>query len=287
MLLSREEMTFDFRGARLDPRRDKRLLGWMMNQFLYGEVTGIQCGRWLYDAPDLDAARFFSRQAVEEFQHVDNFLRILDLLGEPPAPAHGMVRFLTSGMMPGSFEEHVCLEMALGEGLVLMALYGVIDTIDHEEIRAILQRAVKQEERHVEFGERRTEQALADRPALRRRLLGLSLVSTWGVGRLGAFMRKRLPSDHPVLSLLPEFLAFTVRCAETRLLRMGVLRKPFGEISALEKAAAIAEAYGTSLLQLPRRKLWPRRRLTDTYLRDPAVRRRSAQPGEEPIRLVR
>src|SRR5213596_1753597 len=183
MLLTREEMTFDFGGARLRPERDKRLLGWMMNQFLYGEVTGIQCGHWLYDAPDLDAARFFSRQAVEEFQHVDNFLKILEMLGEPPAPAHRMVRFLTSGMMPSSFEEHVCLEMALGEGFVLMALYGVIDTLDHEEIRAVLQRAVKQEERHVEFGERRTAQALRDRPALRRRLLGLSLVSIWAVRR--------------------------------------------------------------------------------------------------------
>src|SRR5260370_304009 len=205
-------MSFDFRGARLDPARDRKLLGWMMNQFLYGEVTGIQCGRWLYDAPDLEAARFFSRQAVEEFQHVDNFVRILALLGEAPAPAHSMVRFLSTGMMPGSFAEHVCLEMALGEGFVLMALYGVIDTIDQEEIRSILQRAVKQEERHVDFGEQRTMRALrlvpqgpegspaVGRPSLRRRLLGLSLVSTWGVRQLAGFMRSRLPADHPVLS---------------------------------------------------------------------------------------
>src|SRR5438270_8069732 len=184
MLLTREEMSFDFHGARLDPQRDRTALAWMMNQFLYGEISGIQCGHWLYDAPDLEAARFFSRQAVEEFQHVDNFLRILELLGEQPAPAHAMVRFLTSGMMPATFAEHVCLEMALGEGFVLMALYGVIDTIDHEGIRQILQRAVKQEERHVDFGERRTAAAVRARPALRRRLLGLSLVSMWGVRRL-------------------------------------------------------------------------------------------------------
>ena len=286
MLLTREEMTFDFAGARLDPSGDRKLLGWMMNQFLYGEVTGIQCGHWLYGAPDLEAARFFSRQAVEEFQHVDNFLRILELLGEKPAAANGMVRFLTSGMMPATFEEHVCLEMALGEGFVLMALYAVIDTIGQEEIRAILQRAVKQEERHVDFGERRTTAALQGRPALRRRLLGLSLVSTWGVRRLGAFMRKRLPADHPVLSVLPDFLRFTVDCAEKRLLRMGVLTKPFAQLGALEKAAAIAEAYGTSLLSSPLRLL-PRRRLTDTYLRDAAVLQRAAAADDEPIRLVR
>jgi bacterioferritin (cytochrome b1) len=286
MLLTREEMTFDFGGARLDPQRDRKVLAWMMNQFLYGEVTGIQCGHWLYGAPDVDAARFFSRQAVEEFQHVDNFVRILELLGEQPGPAHPMVRFLTSGMMPGSFEEHVCLEMAIGEGLVLMALYGVIDTIDQQEIRAILERAVKQEERHVDFGERRTMEALRAKPSLRRRLLGLSLVSLWAVRRLGGFMKKRLGPEHPVMSRLPEFLEFTVQCAETRLVRMGVLEQPLSQMSALSRAGAIAAAYSASLLRAPLRLL-PRKRLTETYLRDPALKRAPSPSGDEPIRLVR
>ena len=41
MLLTRDEMTFDFGGAKLDPARDRELLEWMLNQFLYGEMTGI------------------------------------------------------------------------------------------------------------------------------------------------------------------------------------------------------------------------------------------------------
>jgi len=283
MLLSREEMTFDFGGARLDPSRDAKLLAWVMNQFLYGEITGIQCGHWLYQAPDLEAARFFSRQAVEEFQHVDNFLRILELLGEEPGPAHRMVRFLSTGMMPASFEEHVCLEMALGEGFVLMALYGVIDTIDHDEIRAILSRAVKQEERHVEFGEQRTVRAIRERPRLRRRLLGLSLVSIWAVRRLARFMRSRLP-EHEVLSQLPAFLEFSVSCAEQRLLRMGVLTKPLAELGAAAKAMAVAGAWSASFLRTPLRLL-PKRRLTETYLRDPAIARLDRRP--HPLRAIR
>jgi len=283
MLLSREEMTFDFGGARLSAPRDAKLLAWVMNQFLYGEISGIQCGHWLYQAPDLEAARFFSRQAVEEFQHVENFLRILELLGEAPAPAHPMVRFLSTGMMPASFAEHVCLEMALGEGFVLMALYGVIDTVDHDEIRSILSRAVKQEERHVEFGEERTLRAIRDRPALRRRLLGLSLVSMWGVRKLASFMRARLPA-HEVLSQLPAFLEFSVACAEKRLLRMGVLTRPLSDLGPAAKAWAVAEAYGTSLVRAPLRLL-PKRRLTDTYLRDPAIAGQDRPSG--PLRAVR
>src|SRR5437763_11789677 len=197
MLLTRDEMTFDFGGARLDPVRDRAALGWIMNQFLYGEVTGIQCGHWLYDAPDLDAARFFSRQAVEEFQHVDNFLRILDLLGEPPAPPHRIVRFLATGMMPASFEEHVCLEMALGEGFVLMALYAVIDTIDHPGIREVLERAVRQRDPHVESGERGPREPIARHPPLPRRLLGACLAPTRPLRRLPGSMPKPAPHGQP------------------------------------------------------------------------------------------
>jgi bacterioferritin (cytochrome b1) len=272
MLLSRDEMTFDWSGARLDPVRDRAVLGWVMNQFLYGEVSGIQCGHWLYAAPDLDAARFFARQAVEEFQHVDNFLRILEILGEKPAPAHRLVRFLGTGMMPSTFEEHVCLEMALGEGFVLLSLYALIDTIDQAEIREILQRAVKQEERHVDFGERRTAAAIRERPALRRKLLGLSLVSMWAVRRLGRFLERKLPADHPVLHRLPEFLDFTVDCGELRLRRIGILDAPLEGIPLARKAGAVLEAYASSIASLPLRLL-PRRRLTDTYLQDPIVAR--------------
>src|SRR5262249_37527239 len=92
MLLTRDEMTFDFAGARLEPGRDRELLEWMFNQFLYGEVTGIQVGHWLYDAPDFEAAKFLARQSLEEMQHVDNFLRIMAMLGCRPTPAHPSLR---------------------------------------------------------------------------------------------------------------------------------------------------------------------------------------------------
>jgi bacterioferritin (cytochrome b1) len=280
MLLTREEMTFDFGGAKLDPVRDRELLEWMFNQFLYGEVTGIQVGHWLYDAPDLEAAKFLARQSLEEMQHVDNFLRIMTMLGCQPKPAHPAVRFLSTGMMGGSWAEHVALEMAQGEGFVLQAFYAVIDTLDHKPTVDILRRAVKQEERHVEFGEQQTKKAIERRPWLRRRLLGLSLVSMWGVRKLASYMEKRVPADHPVMKHLPAFLAHANHCAELRLRRIGVLDRPLDQLSGGRRAMLVAEAYGGkllggvgSLIALPLRVLpWFRKkRVTDTYLADPHV----------------
>ncbi len=283
MLLTREEMTFDFGHAKLDPTRDRELLEWMFNQFLYGEVTGIQIGHWLYDAPDMESARFLARQSLEEMQHVDNFLRIMGMLGCHPKPAHAAVRFLATGMMGGSWAEHVALEMAQGEGFVLQAFYAVIDTLDHKPSVDILKRAVKQEERHVEFGEQQTAKVIAGKAWLRRRLLGLSLVSMWGVNRLAGFMKKRLPADHPVLKHLPAFLAHSNHCAELRLRRIGVLEGPLAELSGAKRAALIAEAYGGKLvgglagMVVSAARLLPfvpkKKRLTDTYLGDAHVTR--------------
>jgi bacterioferritin (cytochrome b1) len=279
VLLTREEMTFEFGGDKLQPDRDRALLEWMFNQFLYGEVTGIQVGHWLYDAPDLEAAKFLARQALEEMQHVDNFLRIMTMLGCQPKPAHPAVRFLATGMMGGSWAEHVALEMAQGEGFVLQAFYAVIDTLDHKPSVDILRRAVKQEERHVEFGEQQTAKAIEGKPWLRRRLLGLSLVSMWGVRRLARYMAKRMP-ENGVLHHLPAFLDHANTCAELRLRRIGVLDRPLENVSGAKRAALVVEAYAGKLLggigailATPLRLLpwFKKKRVTDTYLLDPHV----------------
>lgn len=275
MLLSRAEMSLAFDGATFHPERDREILRWIFNQFLYGEVTGIQVGQWLYDAPDLESARFMARQAIEELQHVGNFLRIMQLLGVTPGKPHPLVRFLATGMMAESWAEHVALEMATGEGFVLMAFYAIIDTLEEPESCEILRRAVRQEEGHVHFGEQQTMRCIEGNPALRRRLLGLSLVWMWGVRRLASFMAGRLP-DHPVLRRLPDFLGLALACSELRLQRMGILEQPLAQIGSARKAALIAEAYASrSLLSAAKRVPLLRfapKRLTETYLDDPALR---------------
>ena len=265
---------------------DLQLLGFVFNQFLYGEVTGIQVGHWLYDAPDLDAARFLARQSLEEMQHVDNFLQILRTLRCAPAPAHRAVRFLSTGMMGGSWAEHVALEMAQGEGFVLMAMYALIDTLDHGEIVSILRRAVKQEERHVAFGERRTMQALRDDPAAKRRLQGLALVSMLGVEQIAKSMHRLVPLDHEVMRHLPSFLRATLVASERRLLRMGLFDRPLAEIGYLERARLIATAYGYKALDFWTPRLRRQKRLTDTYLVDPIVVASQREPPAEAVAVA-
>ena len=84
-----------------------------------------------------------------------------------------------------------------------------------------------------------------------------------------------------MLSHLPDVPRPREPCAELRLRRIGVLDRPLDELSGAKRAALVAEAYGGKLLgglgSLARDCRcaccrWPKKkRLTDTYLRDPHV----------------
>lgn len=286
MLLTRAEMTYDFGDARLELKRDRELLAFIFNQFLYGEVTGIQVGHWLHHAPDFEAARFFARQSVEELTHVIQFRHLFDLLGCEPKPPHRIVRFLATGFIGGSFEEHTALEMAQGEGFVLMVFYALIDLIEEPRIRRILEAAAVQEERHVSFGEERTRRAVAQDPALARHLLGLNLVSLLAVRHFATRVVARLGDrDHPVMRQVPGFLRRTTEVTELRLTRIGILDRPLAELGALTRASLITRALaGRTAARLPFRR---KRLLTDTYLDDTTLsdlsRRDLAldQPGDQ------
>jgi hypothetical protein len=269
MLLQRDEIRYDFGGALFTLPEDRETLGWVFSQFLYGEITGIQVGHWIHHAPDLDSARFLAVQCAQELAHVDLMCRILALLETPPQPAHRWVRFLATDLMGSRWEEHVCLEMALGEGAVLAVFYALIDTVPEPRIRRLLERAARQEESHVAFGEARTLEAARD-PRTRRHLLGLSLLSLAALQRLAAAAGRHEQSQHPVWRQLPAFARHVRAVAELRLLRMGVLEAPLASLPRLRRYQLL----GTSLLGRVLTPFQPRRRrLTATYLRDPRLQR--------------
>lgn len=276
MLVSREEMRFDFKEARFDLRKesDRKLLGWIFNQFLYGEVTGIQCGHWLYQAPHLNAAVFLAKQASEELSHVRKILRILSLMGEKPGPAHWAIRFLSTEMMGKSWGEHVTLEMALGEGLVLGVFYAMADTIEHPEIRKILETATLEEERHVEFGERETQAWLEHHPETRGFLLGSALLQIWILLRFRGFIIRRLAKDsqNPILAVFPEFYDHAVKCFELRVERLGLSQKRLSELGGFEKLCLMV---CVPIRQFASRFKRRKPLLTSTYLDDPMLKTES------------
>ena len=237
-----------FPGGKLEPARDRELLEWMFNQFLYGEVTGIQVGHWLYDAPDLDAAKFLARQSLEEMQHVDNFLRIMTMLGCQPKPAHAR------GALPGDRHDGRLVGRARrardGAGRGLRAA-GVLRGDRHARSQAVASTSCGAPSSRKSA----TSSSASSRPRRRSRAgrgcaAACSASPGLDVGRAPARQlhgEASCPPTTPVLSHLPAFLAHAQSCAELRLRRIGVLDRPLAEISRRKRAALVAEAYGGKL----------------------------------------
>lgn len=280
MLIPRDELRFDFQGATFDTRnpQDRKFLGWVFDQFLYGEVTGIQCGHWLYRAPHLQAATFLAKQASEELSHVKRILRIQTLLGEKPGRAHGAIRFLSTGMMGGTWGEHVALEMALGEGLVLTVFYALADTIPDPEIKKLIESAIGDEERHVTFGEKETIDWLQKHPRDRETLLAQAMFQIVALKRIKNFVLKNLSPGHPVLGRFGAFYDHTLAKFEKRVELLGLYPGKLSELGVWTKLRLIALMPIRSWISRLTRK---NRLLTDTYLNDPWVRSPSAVASAE------
>ena len=270
MLLARDEMTFDFGGARFDLERDRDVLAWIFSQYLYGEVTGVQVGHWLEIAPDFDAAQFLARQANEEMAHVKLFLRILDSLGATPQPPHRALSFLATDFAGATFEEHCLLEMAVGEGFVLTAIYAFIDTLPEGEIKTLMTGLARQEEGHVSFGEEQTLKAVGRRPGLAPHLLGLTLVAMLGVRAIARYAGKRY-ADHPVLRQMPAFLSHSNAVTELRLRRLGVIDRPLASLTRGRRAALMSKATASRYSRAVNPFRHKPTKLTKSYLADPSI----------------
>src|SRR5688500_17530509 len=92
------EPGYDFGGACFDlaDPRDREIVRFVLSQALYGEATGVYCGRSLYSARSLEAARFYVRQAKQELGHLQLFAEIFRALELEPVPAHWVVRLLST-----------------------------------------------------------------------------------------------------------------------------------------------------------------------------------------------
>jgi len=204
--------SYDFAGATfdLDAPRDRELIRFVLSQALYGEATGVYCGKSLYAAGSLEAARFYVRQARQELNHLELFADIFRSLQMEPVPAHWVIRLLSAHN--NYYPLKVLMEHALGEGMVLDIFRDVlVQTLpEHHpavpEIKKRLAVVCKEEEEHVAWGEKETKRLLAESPWLKWPFYGLLELQLL-VAPLVARAFEAQSAGHPVLRHLPGFIA--------------------------------------------------------------------------------
>lgn len=202
---------FDFQGARFDltASEDRSVLRFVLSQALFGEATGVYCGRSLYAAHSLEAAQFYVKQARQELNHLTLFADIFRELELTPEPAHWVIRVLATHN--DYYPLKVLMEHALGEGMVLDIFRDVLlQTLPDDDprvpaIKKKLRVICKEEEEHVAWGEKETRRLLDARPELKRAFYGLMELELWLVPYAVRGLKNRAP-EHPVLKQLDGFV---------------------------------------------------------------------------------
>jgi hypothetical protein len=207
---------YDFRGAtfNLDSAEDRELIRFILSQALFGEATGVYCGKSLYAAGSLEAARFYVRQAKQELAHLQLFADIFRALDMKPLPAHWVVKLLAAHN--NYYPLKVLMEHAIGEGMVLDVFRDLLlQTLPDSDprvplIKKKLRLVCREEEEHIAWGEKETRRLLADKPWLKTPYYGL-LELQMNVLPLLVHTFERRSKGHPVLAHLPSFLAHVQR----------------------------------------------------------------------------
>jgi hypothetical protein len=205
------EPQYDFGGAKFDLNDpgDREIIRFILSQALYGEATGVYCGKSLYSAGSLEAARFYVRQAKQELAHLQLFADIFKQLDMKPMPAHWVVKLLSSHN--NYYPLKVLMEHAIGEGMVLDIFRDILlQTLPDEDPRVPLIKkkltvVCKEEIEHVSWGEKETKRLLAEKPWLATPYLGLLELQMAVLPFMVKAFEKRVGA-HPVLAHLPGFL---------------------------------------------------------------------------------
>ncbi len=205
-----ESSDYDFQGAcfDLEQPKDRQIIGFILSQALYGEATGVYCGKSLYAAHSLEAARFYVKQARQELGHLQIFAEIFRSLELQPQPPHWVIRLLAAHN--NYYPLKVLMEHAIGEGMVLDVFKDVLlQTLPDADPRVFdikkkLRIICREEREHVAWGEKETRRMLEIKPWLKTPYYGLVELQLAAIGILAWTLQRRL-KGHPVLTHLSAF----------------------------------------------------------------------------------
>lgn len=244
-----DDVGYDFQGAQFDLTKDedREIVRFILSQALYGEATGVYCGKSLYAAGSLEAAKFYVRQAKQELAHLSLFADIFRALDMKPLPAHWVIRLLSSHN--NYYPLKVLMEHAIGEGMVLDIFRDLLlQTLPDADPRVALIKkklrvVCREEEEHVAWGEKETVRLVAEQPWLKTPYYGLLELQMSVLPLLVRAFEKRAGANaHPVLAHLPGFLNFVRSRVESQGKRLGFV--PPARPSLAKRGAAMAMGLG-------------------------------------------
>ena len=219
MLLTREEMTLYREAPRFSIETDRAAILRALSHLFYGEVGAVKIGQWVTKAPDLEGMLEIVKQTRDETRHTAIFRRLLQRYGADPSQE--VLRDMDDlhVAISHTWEEMLFESMVVGEGLALVLIYFYHDVIADTAIRRGLQRVIRDEESHVEYGEKKIMEYLAHKPELREHLLAMQEQL---IQHYSGVVTGQTPADG-LEEMIAQFPMAIIQMHVTRLQRMGMV----------------------------------------------------------------
>jgi hypothetical protein len=161
---------------RIGPRRQLELrmlqLRYVLSQFMHGEQLALVTASQLVEcAPDLEAKYYAATQVVDEARHVEVFARyLMEKLGTTVFPPTALVRDILGELIKASEWDVKYLGVqVLLEGLALASFHVIHDTCQEPVLKQVLAYVLRDEARHVAFGNIALRGLYSDLTAAERR----------------------------------------------------------------------------------------------------------------------
>jgi 1,2-phenylacetyl-CoA epoxidase catalytic subunit len=144
---------------RIGPRKQLELrmlqIRYTLSQFMHGEQLALVTASQLVECtPDLEAKYYAATQVVDEARHVEVFSRYLrEKLGMPTFPPAPLVRDILAELIksPEWDVKYLGVQVLL-EGLALASFHVLHDACQEPVLREVLHYVMRDEARHVAFG---------------------------------------------------------------------------------------------------------------------------------------
>ncbi|NOT55595.1 MAG: ferritin-like domain-containing protein [Deltaproteobacteria bacterium] len=219
MLLTREEMTLHRDAPRFAMATDRDAILRALSHLFYGEIGAVKIGQWVTKAPDLEGMLEIVKQTRDETRHTAIFRRLLQQY--KAEPSQEVLRDMDDlhVAISRTWEEMLFESMVVGEGLALILIYFYHDVIADPAIRRGLQRVIRDEESHVEYGEKKIMEYLARKPELRDHLLAMQEQL---IQHYSGVITGQTPADG-LEEMIAEFPMAIIQMHVTRLQRMGMV----------------------------------------------------------------
>jgi hypothetical protein len=171
-----------------------------LSQIIHGEQGALMSASKLATSiPQYEAKLCAASQVYDEARHVEVFRRYIGRIGSPSPPSPPLLDLLNMTLNADHWAKTMIGMQVVVEGLALSSLHNFLESTTDKTLQELLRLVLRDESRHVVFGQHCLAKVIREDPDLRDSLEGFTAQA---LGALRVFENNSLHAAEPLLAAI-------------------------------------------------------------------------------------